>query len=142
METKILHVIDNDHCFCHGRYSSGSAAADKIVSYREVYYIKKRIFKKDVTFNETKYEEIMMDLNYSVSDKVLVQYNLKEAKDYVLGFLRYGALVVAKINDKESKLFYMTNMDPKGYVPKWVLNSISKEQGLVAGNCKKKFADD
>jgi len=49
-----------------------------------------------------------------------------------------GAYIFVKhYDEEETRLYYVVHLDPKGWIPDWIVNISAAEQGLVAGNVKK-----
>jgi len=64
-------------------------------------------------------------------------FNIVNNKEYVRGEIKMAAYIFVKLDQETSKMFYVVHLDPKGWIPQWIVNISAAEQGLVAGNVGK-----
>ena len=112
---------DDDRCLV---YSAFNAPVPKIVYPRDFCYLKSRKLCKGYK-NTSHY--LAVDVCYSV-DSSFPHY-VPLHKERVRGHLFMAGLLFEKIDEHTSRAYYVMQLDPKGWIPHWIVNLTAPQQG-------------
>eukprot|EP01084_Bolivina_argentea_P151838 264979_1 len=131
-ESTCIQSIDINHDVVYGSYDSGVWT----VSPRDFCYMQVRSKWTDYKASDGNTYDIACTLCYSV-DETYPFYRGVKAK-HVRGELKYGGYVFINLKDNNGtmdtsgcKVCYVVYLDPKGWIPSWVVNLVAPDQGMV-----------
>ena len=121
LEIGAIKRYDEDRCLV---YSAYNAPVPKIIYPRDFCYVKARRLCKN--YKDTSHY-LAVDVCYSVPDTFPDYKPLN--KNRVRGHLYMAGLLFEKIDDSTSRAYYILQLDPKGWIPTWVVNLTAPQQG-------------
>ena len=121
IEIGAVNRYDNDRCLV---YSAYNAPVPKIIYPRDFCYLKSRRLCKQ--YNNTPHD-LCVDVCYSVNDKFPGYVVLN--KDRVRAQLFMAGLLFERLDDNLSRAYYIIQLDPKGWIPTWIVNLTAPQQG-------------
>eukprot|EP01083_Nonionella_stella_P066150 174002_1 len=121
IELGAVQRYDHDRCLV---YSAYNAPVPKIIYPRDFCYLKSR--KLYPNYKNTSHY-LAVDVCYSV-DASFPGYTPLN-KDRVRGHLFMAGLLFEKIDNHTSRAYYIIKLDPKGWIPNWIVNLTAPTQG-------------
>merc|ERR1712228_823765 len=112
---------DEDHCLV---YSAYNAPIPKVVFPRDFCYLNSRKLYKSYKKSS---HYLAVDVCYSV-DSSFPHYVPLHA-DRVRAHLFMAGLLFEKIDEHNSRAYYVMQLDPKGWIPHWIVNLTAPQQG-------------
>ena len=63
-------------------------------------------------------------------------------KGVVRGAIVFGGFILEKVDDKTTKVIYLSSADLNGSIPQMIVNLVQKGQGAIAGRIDSKMNKD
>ena len=136
-EAREVMAIDSTHSCVYGSYASEFPSM--IIAPRDFCYMNRRGILYNYKIGDTIYDKISYAMAYSIDETH--QFYVDTKKKHVRGILKYSGIIFIKQDNGTVKGIYLVHLDPRGYIPTFVVNLVAADQAMVITQINKNWVN-